>query len=95
MAKKAEIRISEEYYTRLIIYKKRRTALILLATLLLLTLTFFIFQFNTSTIKAHDLFLVIILAAPLLIFFPRVEEWEYRPWQCKAIQYEKHYSRRK
>lgn len=90
MAKK--VPEQNEYYTRLIVYPQRRNLLFVLLTVLVAGMTFAIFQYNVGKFSQNDLTVAIVISGALLCLYPIIEEWEYKPWQSKAIQYEKHYN---
>ena len=79
------------FYARLIVYKARRASLWMYCSMML-------FLFGTMLYR-HVLLQSehwTVLVIPIMFFgflgllLPPVEEWEYKPWQNKAQQYE-HY----
>ncbi len=84
-----------QYYSRLLIYTRRRLTLFILLSITIPVVAFFIFQFKMGRISAHDLAFVVGVCLLGFSLFPKTEEWQYTPWQSKAITYEKHYAGKK
>lgn len=69
------------FYTRLLVYPKRRFPLLLAVVVYILAFTVLLNQEMTRDTPWLYLVVPIVLAGSLLLFLPPTEQWEYKPWQ--------------
>jgi len=86
-----EARESDDYYSKLLIWKARRTSLFLGCVALLLVFASMVYAHITLE-GEHWILLVppIAFFGLLLLVLPPTEEWDYQPWQSSAEKSE-HY----
>jgi hypothetical protein len=85
-----KIRSAEEFYSRLIINRSLQGALIVIVAIAVVVFGLII----SREIMVGKSWLSIGVPLGLVglgfVVFPKTEEWEYKPWQAKPEQYEKH-----
>lgn len=95
MAKNKKSQESEEnqYYSRIIVYPRRRTSFAILITLAIIFVGAILFRVNWLGVTWASMAVPIACVGLLITLFPQTETWEYKPWQASAQQYERHHKR--
>ena len=81
----------QEFYARLIPYPGRKFGLNVLVGIGWIVFSYLIFN---NAISGYDWRLIALpvgLIGLTFCLFPDTEEWEYKPWQASAQQYERHF----
>ena len=82
---------NSRYYTRLIIYRGRQFSLAMLVGLFALIFTSMIFSDLLNNKHWLAIATPLVLLGVVFLLFPQTEEWEYKAWQTKVEQIERHF----
>jgi len=80
-----------QYYTRLLVYRARQLSLGMMV--LLFTVIFTSMIFTDLLNEKHWLAIAapLVLLGLVFLLFPATEAWEYKAWQTKTEQIERHF----
>ncbi|MGE0172919.1 MAG: hypothetical protein AB7T49_09045 [Oligoflexales bacterium] len=79
---------NKKYYSKLLIFPKRRSLLAILVVGYIVFYASVIFQETLLQKDWIQIALPIMLAGVILIAFPATETWEYAPWQSEPERHE-------
>ena len=89
MSKKKQVVANEKYYSKLIVYKRRKYFLAIFVTVFTVAFTSILFN---HMLKDQSWLVVagpILILGFILCLFPHTEEWQYVPWQSHAEKHER------
>lgn len=82
---------NNRFYTQLIVYRNRQWGIAFFVALATVVFGYFIAKDMFGGKSWVAIGTPLSLLGLLFLLIPPTEEWEYRPWQAKAQQYEKHF----
>jgi len=82
---------NSRFYTRLIIFRARQLSLAMMVTVFLVIFTSMIFNDLLNNAHWFAIATPLILLGMVFLLFPGTEEWEYRAWQTRVEQIERHF----
>jgi hypothetical protein len=78
------------FYARLLVHRRRQWTLGILVAFFTVIFAVMIAQNMLADKPWMAVGMPIGCLGLLFLLFPQTEEWEYKPWQAKAVQYESH-----